>query len=300
MAEVTADDVVLSVWRDQDPTAITLVQPGARLFGAALLTTSWIYALATVTVRGIPGEDVGLWRFGFIQLKFITDDWLHYRNADRTEGSVFVAMDRPPSRPQQLCRDFRGKWWEIGRLLQRSPFMGPLIFYDYEAPLTGLWGVEAAGFLPKGTRIPAGGALLFTILFSDSPKRGYDLVRVNVKRQMPNDLYSLQNGAAFVTIFAAQKGPNQPIVMLKSFQWNVRWRAHFGRQGGLIVQLPPRTGDVMDMNISHVVKGTPNDVRFQHSVLDTRLPYCNPVHEKAFDNPVVHESKKWEDWEVRH
>jgi hypothetical protein len=109
MAEVTPDDVVLTRWRDQNPLAITLIQPSTAVpSGAANLTSPWIHAMATVRVRGSPGEDVGLWRLGFIQLKFITDEWAHYRGPTRTQGSVFVSMDRPPARPQQLCRDTAG------------------------------------------------------------------------------------------------------------------------------------------------------------------------------------------------
>ena len=51
-----------------------------------------------MTVRGAPGDDVGFWRFGFIQLGFINEDWAHYCNDNPAEGSVFVAgIDRLPS-----------------------------------------------------------------------------------------------------------------------------------------------------------------------------------------------------------
>jgi hypothetical protein len=252
-----------------------------------------------VTLRGSPGEDVSFWRFGFIQLKFITDDWAHYRGDAETDGSVFLAMDRPPSRPQQLCRDSLAKGGVLGTVA-RFPFLGPVIFYDTETPLTSVWGGRIAGFLPMGTRIPAGGALLLTILFSDNPERFYDLTRVNNKAVKLNFLYSLQNGAAYATMFAVQRGPDQPIEVMKSFQWNVRWRAHFDRQAGQTVQRPARSGDVMDMNISHVVKGEPNDARFQKSIFDTRLPNCNVVLRAAHAKPVVLESTKWEDWKVTH
>ena len=113
MADVT--DVTLTPFRDPGPPAITLVQPGttgmnphAAVTGAVNLTSPEIHAIAGVTVRGTPGEDVSFWRFGFIQLKFITDEWAHYRGDTPAEGSIFVAMDRPPARPQQLCRDSAG------------------------------------------------------------------------------------------------------------------------------------------------------------------------------------------------
>jgi hypothetical protein len=54
--------------------------------------------------------------------------------------------------------------------------------------------------------------------FSDNPERFSDLSRINASAQRLNHLYSLQNGAAYATMFALQKGPNQPIVVMKSFQ----------------------------------------------------------------------------------
>ena len=306
MAEVTPDDVALVTWRDQDPSAISLLQPGApgltghaALAGAANLTAPGINALAKVTVRGTPGENVELWRFGFIQLKFITDEWAHYRGTTAADGSIFQAMDRPPARLQQLCRDSAG----IIGPFERFPFLGPAIFYAPETPMTGFFlAVQSTGFLPLGAKIPDGGTMILVITFYDSPARffAYELTKVNKTAQNLNFLYSLYSGAAYATMFAVQKGPGLPIVVMKSFQWNVRWRAHFGMNAGRSVQLPPRPGDVLDMNISHVVNGPPNDPRFRHAILDTKLPNCLNVIDHAFANPVIRESTKWEDWNVSH
>jgi hypothetical protein len=50
MAEVTPDDVALVTWRDQDPTAISLIQPGAPgLTGQAALAGA-----ANLTAPGMP------------------------------------------------------------------------------------------------------------------------------------------------------------------------------------------------------------------------------------------------------
>jgi hypothetical protein len=307
MADVAPDDVVLTVWRSQDPPIVTTTQvgnpalpPAAAVSGEAHIRFPDIFAWAVVTVRGAPGDDVGLWRFGFIQLGFINNDWAHYRNPDPADGSVFVARDRPPALDQQLCRDSvadPGFWGG----LDRFPFVGPIIFYDAETPMNDWWNRRITGFLPAGTRIPADGKLIFTVLFSDSPSpHWWGLNKVNDTAQRINDLYSLQYSRAFATMFAFQKGPNQPIRVLKSFQWNVRWRAHFGRRAGGIVQLPPRPGDVMDMNISHVVIGAPNDRRFETRVLDTTLPICNAQIPRAVNNQVVRESKTHEEWKVTH
>jgi hypothetical protein len=66
------------------------------------------------------------------------------------------------------------------------------------------------------------------------------------------------------------------------------------------VQLPATAGDILDMNVSHVVKGAPNDACFEHSVLDTMLPNCNTMLRTAQAHPVVRESTKWEDRKVTH
>jgi hypothetical protein len=308
MANVTPDDVVLVTRRSQNPPAVTMVQAGdpklpaeAALSGATFITFPDIFAQATVTVRGAPGDDVGLWRFGFIQLGFINNDWAHYRNPDPADGSVFVARDRPPALDQPLCRDSVTETGILGTL-ERFPFVGPIIFYDPEAAIAlPSLNNRVTGVLPLGTRIPAAGTLVFDIVFSDSPApHWWGLNKVNNTAQRINQLYSLQYSRAFATMFAFQKGLGKPIEILKSFQWNVRWRAHFGMQQGVVVQLPARQGDVMDMNISHVVKGTPDDKRFQFSVLDTTLPICNAQIPRAFANQVVRESKTHEDWKVTH
>jgi hypothetical protein len=312
MADVTPDDVNLVTWRSADPMKITLIHVGTKdpadpkgkilKDGAARLLAPEIFAMASATVRGAPGDDVGLWRFGFIQLKFITDEWAHYRGVTPADGSMFLAVDRPPARPKELCRDSAGI---VGRF-ERFPFLGPPIFYDPETALSPLApiGARVTGVLPLGTKVPASGTILINVTFSDSPQRFYDLTKDNPAFTPPrnNLLYSLYSGAAFATMFAVQKGPGMPIAVMKSFQWNVRWRAHFhANAAGFLEQLPARGDDVMDMNISHVVKGPPNDPRFSRSILDTSLPNCVEAIRQAFaDSRAVRTSKKWEDWKVTH
>jgi|GEM_PF-6658390 hypothetical protein len=304
MADVT--DVTLTPFQDPGAPAITLVQPGTTgmnphvaVTGAVNLTSPKIHAIAGVTVRGTPGEDVSFWRFGFIQLKFITDEWAHYRGDTPAEGSIFVAMDRPPARPQQLCRDSAGFINPFARL----PYLELVIFYYPEEGMLSSLGDRITGVLPLGKKIPASGKMALAFIYMDSPGRSFaiDLTRVNHKVPTLNFLYSLYSGNAYVTMFAVQKGVGQPIEVMKSFQWNVRWRAHFGRNNiAGHVLLPPRPGDVTDMNISHVVNGPPNDPLFRRSILDTRLPNCLNVVQHAFTHPVVLESTRWEDWKVQH
>lgn len=307
MADVKASDVAIVPWRSADPPSILIVQPGdpklpavAALSGVLQVKMPDIFAIATVTVRGSPGEDLAFWRFGFIQLGLINNDWAHYRNDNPAEGSVFVARDRRPALSQPLCRDSVSDTG-LGGFVERFPFVGPIIFYDPETPITNWWNRRVTGFMPIGTKIPAGGKLSFTVLFSDSPApHWWGLNRVNNKASMPNQLYSLQYSRAFATMFAFQKGPGKAIEVVKSFQWNVRCRAHFGFVSGKNVQLPARSGDVLDMNISHVVDGVPNDSSIAPHVLDTSLPICNSQIPEAVKKQIVWESTKHEDWKVTH
>ena len=68
MADLTPNDVVLIPWRSLDPPVVQMIQvgdpklpPAAAVSGAIQIKFPDIYALATVTVRGTPGADVGLW-----------------------------------------------------------------------------------------------------------------------------------------------------------------------------------------------------------------------------------------------
>jgi hypothetical protein len=311
MADVTANDVVVTPWQEPGAPTVELVQPGnpklpnqATLSGVVQIHFPWIRALAMVVLKGTPGDDVSFWRFGFIQLGFIQEDWAHYRGDTAADGSVFVARDRPPALKQQTCRDSVAKTGIQGSF-ERFPFVGPIIFYDPETPITVSfwqpWNPRVTGFLPMGTRIPSGGKMVFGVTFGDSPSPHFwGLNRVNNTAQRVNNLYSLEYSRAVMTMFAVQKGPTQPVIVLQSFQWNVRWRAHFGFQGGQNVQLPARAGDVMDMNISHVVKGPPTDPRFRFATSDITLPNCNAQQQEAVAHQVVRESTKWEDWKVSH
>jgi hypothetical protein len=83
MADVTLGDIMIRTVRDAGAPSITLLAPEASrslggglrgLAGSANLESPGIRATATVTVKGAPGDDVGFWSFGFIQLKYITDE----------------------------------------------------------------------------------------------------------------------------------------------------------------------------------------------------------------------------------
>jgi hypothetical protein len=291
-------------------SAITITQPGAAdgsgtVFpnGNVQLSSPWVNSVATVTVTGTPGENVGFFKFGFIQLKFITDDWAQYRGRTTADGSVFLALDRPPARPRQLCRDT----YTLPNTNGDVPLVGPIIFYDGDQIITPVITpavARQAVIFPVSFVMPASGSVIVSITFGDSPGRSYDVVQQNTQfaPARTNFINSLQTGAAYATVFAIQKGPASPIETLYTFQWNVRFRAHFGRNAaGNVVQLPARSGDVMDMNVSRVFKGGPTDPHFRRSsVTDTTLPVCNTVLNNASNNPVLRMSRKWEEWKVTH
>ena len=160
MADVTPDDVSLTTWRSLGPPTVQMTPPGdpklpaeAALSGALTIEFPDIYALAIVTVRGAPGDDVGFWRFGFIQLGFINEDWAHYRNDSSAEGSVFVARDRPPALDQQLCRDSVAEVGLTGAI-QRFPYLGPIIFYDPETPMRPGGTRGSRAFCPWARKFP--------------------------------------------------------------------------------------------------------------------------------------------------
>ena len=135
MADVTPDDVALVTSRSKDPVTINLIHVGRRdpsdprgrkapilKNGAARLVAPEERASAVVTLKGTPGDDVDLWRFGFIQLKFITDEWADYRGETETDGSMFLALDLPSCVDviQQAFADSRAmhtskKWedWDV-------------------------------------------------------------------------------------------------------------------------------------------------------------------------------------------
>ncbi len=307
MATVTAS---VSPPTKTGASAITITQPGATDArgdvypnGNVDLTSPSIDSVATVTVTGTPGENLGYFKFGFIQLKFITDDWAQYRGPTTADGSVFLAMDRPPARPRQLCRDT----YTIPNRDGDAPIVGPIIFYDGDKIITPVITpavARKAVIFPLTFVMPASGSVTVGITYRDSPERPFDVVKQNTKftPARTNFINSLQTGAAYATVFAIQKGPASPVEPLYSFQWNVRFRAHFGRDtAGNVVQLPARSGDVMDMNVSHVFEGGPTDPHFRPSaVTDTTLPVCATVAKNAFNNPVLHMSRKWEEWKVKH
>lgn len=311
MATISPNDIVLSVVKNSDPSDINVIQPGGPdpaapltktlLSGAAQLRSPEIEARATVTVRGTSGDDVGLWRIGFIQLKYITTDWAHYRGEKEEEGSVFLAMDRPPSRQPGYCRDTLASN-TIGGVFQRLPFVGPITFYYGEQGLNGsMFADLSTAVLPLGAVVPPSGHFDVRLRFTDQPQRFYDLMKVNSKTNRFNWMYSLMNSAAYATVLAVQKGPGQPIEALKYFQWNMRWRAHFERKAGnTVLKVPQQSGDVATMSISHQKDGGPIDVTIRAALLDTSLPHCNAVIREAYKKPVLFESKQWEDWKVTH
>lgn len=193
MASIQARDCQLHPDTTARAYSVSLRQPtGSSSPGSANLECTVAFR-ATGRLRGSAGELVEGWRIGFIQLKHNTTDWAEYRGLTSAEGSVFAAMDRPPARLSQLCRDSRNKTG---------------IFYNPDEAVSDPRHAftETTILLSRGTRLPPTGALAFEVYMSDSPSRHYPLVTQNTafRPSRPNYIRALESRAAFVSLLAGR------------------------------------------------------------------------------------------------
>jgi hypothetical protein len=305
MATITGDDVGFTTVISSpagaarsNQSVINLRQPTATNPGEAELVAPNFSIRAQVFLEGKSGESVAGWRFGFIQLKFVTTDWAHYRGPTKDDGDVFVALDRPHVRAKQLCRDTY--------LPDEAPYTnGPPVFYDPDqtgAPLTGGRWVR---ILVAGTTIPDSGELELAVDFADSPGRSYPLRESNTLFTPPRDnfLREVQTEAAFITLFAAREpgpGAGGAFHFLRHVYWNVRWQARFTRDAAGVIAV--ERSHEMELNVQrHSQTGVPNDWRFRPHITDTKLPVCNTVMRNAFGDPKRKQySRHWRNWHVGH
>lgn len=212
-----------------------------------------------VDVRGRPGDPVGGWTLGVIQLQYIETNHARYRGATPAESSVLQVRDRPPARKSQLCRDtielVTPTWW------YNPPGRGP-----------------ATSVLPAHAIIPTSGVLPLDVLFFDEPFETYQ-VSLTAAPPRPNRLHSAQVAFHFCTMLAVfRPGDAHPQVM-KHFYWNVRWGVRFAANGAGV-----RLDQVeyMSLNVQDQAhSGIPDDVRFRSRVFDLSLPVCNLVARDA-------------------
>ena len=233
-------------------TAINTKSSRLVEFKAAQITSP-----GSVELRGRPGESVGGFTLGVIQLEYIETNHARYRGATAADGSILQIRDRPPARPSQLCRD-------------TDELVKPVSWW-YDPPGRG----PATSVLPVSAVIPPSGVLPLTIQFFDEPADTYDVTLLNTEftPPRPNRLHSSQVAFHFCTMLAVfRPGASHPEV-LKHFYWNVRWGVRFSA-GGAGVRIDGL--EYMSVNVQNQVhSGVPNDRRFASRVFDLSLPVCN-------------------------
>jgi hypothetical protein len=283
MAHVNSHDTKIDVKPDGHARRITFTH-AAMPDGRVVLESPWIRARAHMILRGSPGEVVTGWKFGCIQLKFVSTDWAYYRGPTNADGSVFVALDRKPARQQQLCRD-------------TDP--GSSMFYETEA----VGPPVAAGrrtLVLGPTTLPASGQLAVQVDYADRPRRTHPLSwrNTNFAPSKVNYLHEVQLEAAFATIFGAND-PAGRFHPLKHFYWNVQGQCRFrrGPSGAFVITDHP----LVRLHVQgHVQDGSPHDGRFAGHTTDTGLPVCNTVIDAARASPVVKYSSVWSNFDVKH
>jgi len=242
--------------------------------------------LANGRFRGSPGERVGGWRFGFIQLKHITTEWAVYRGTARNEGSILAAMDRPPARTVQLCRD-RHSEHDHG------------VFYNPEREVSNpatAW-TDSTHWLAQNVTVPDDGFIFIEVSMGDEPGREYPLIERNTRTTPPRDnyLYQLESRAAYICVLVAQE-PGGNFHFLKHCYWNVHWQATLNRTPSGTFSFRNRSGGI---NVqARIHSGEPNDARFRGR-LTAPLPNCNQLMRQAFRHPRrLRCSPVWQRWHV--
>jgi hypothetical protein len=226
----------------------------------------------SVRLTGRPGEDIGGWKLGFVQLKYIGTNYARYRGTHDSHGSMLISANN-----QIVCRDT-----DVG---------STEVWYD------SLIAPDGAGNSPRGTNRLAAGTVLPSCGFLeiaahlwDRPRRPWSSVEVNtVARGQPNNfLHHVDIGLAFCTMLVAQD-PGNRFHLLKHFYWNVRWEQMF---------VVDRSGTVVAGRMIHlqhniqrsVHSGSSMDYRFRGREFDLTLPTSNVVSRRA---PRVSSAPDW-------
>ena len=213
-----------------------------------------IDANGSMRLRGTPGEDVGGWKLGFVQLKYIGTNYARYRGTHDHDGSMLISGNN-----QIVCRDT-----DIG---------STEVWYD---SLKAKYGhgnsPRGTNRLAAGTVLPDSGFLDVPAHLFDQPGRSWDAAEVNtVARGRPNNfLHHVDIGLAFCTMLVAQD-PTNRFHLLKHVYWNVRWEQMFvvDRAGTVV----PGRMIHLQHNIQHPVhSGSSMDHRFRGKEFDLSLP----------------------------
>lgn len=248
------------------------VTPGAGSPALFDFNAPTIDANGSMRLRGAPGEDVGGWKLGFVQLKYIGTNYARYRGAHDHDGSMLISGNN-----QIVCRDT-----DLG---------ATEVWYDsLGAPHGNGNSPRGTNRLAAGTKLPDTGFLDVPSHLYDKPYRGWYAVEVNtVARGRPNNfLHHADIGLAFCTMLVAQDPANQ-FHLLKHFYWNVRWEQMFvvGRSGAVVAG---RTIHLQH-NIQRLVhSGSSMDHRFRGKEFDLTLPISLVVSAR---DPQVSAAPDW-------
>ena len=130
-----------------------------------------IDANGSMRLRGSPGEDVGGWKLGFVQLKYIGSNYARYRGVHDRDGSMLISGNN-----QIVCRDT-----DVG---------STEVWYD------SLLARHGNGNSPRGTnrialgmKLPATAFLDVPAHLWDQPGRSWNSIEANtVARSRPDKI----------------------------------------------------------------------------------------------------------------
>jgi hypothetical protein len=246
-----------------------------------------------VTFSGDPGDTLTGWTVGFIQVKWITTNWMYYRGQTNADGSLLLQFARPPARLVQGCRDTTSR----GTAAQ---------IWDALSPLAQPTDV----FTAAGQRITAS-----TGVDLDSPHTFSPMVETNITTGQPNYLREGQLESHFCTVLSVQD-PAGNFHHLVSFYWNVHWQARFQPRDFTDLTRPWFVTSVggsfaNGVHLSHFIQGTPTDPRIA-PLLTTPITRvfpgigslndgtnCNNLLDLADTNVIRRESRVWANFDVR-
>ena len=206
MAVIDKNSVTLNVL----VTGTTTVEPIASSPPDFLFDSPRIKADASITLTGAAGENVGGWVLGFIQLKYIGTNRVHYRGATVRDGSIMFTRSN-----ETLCRDTDDHSAEV--------------WFD-SINSGGTTGTEGTNKLAAASMLGSTGSLNVRAGLVDKPWRRWPATRSNtlVPGFPINYLSYAVIELLFCTMLVAQD-PAGKFHMLKHFYWNAIWEQKFKR-----------------------------------------------------------------------
>jgi len=256
MAVINKNSVILKVTPcSMRPTTVERDEKNSAYFRFG---SQRIDANASMTLTGAAGENVGGWILGFIQLKYIGTQRVHYRGATVHDGSRMHSWSN-----KILCRDTDDNSGEV--------------WYD-SIYAGGVIGPEGTNKLAADTVLPQDGSLEVRAHMFDGPYSLWpDALPNTLVPGIPyNYLHYVVIEKLFCTMLVA-RDPAGVFHMLKHFYWSVVWEQKFKRDaitGKVVVDQAIR----LQQNVQRPPRnGNPIDPRFFGREYDLSLPISNAV-----------------------